>query len=172
RTLMGLEMLMLSRAVDYLVSRPEIDDSRIGMYGLSQGGQSALYFPALDTRIAATVVSGYFNERFGKQLIPSDRYTAYLGTEEEDKFLMGRLSAFGDAELASLICPRPLFVEHGKRDGIGWWEYVRDEFQRVQALYVRLGIPERAALGLHDGGHIAYGEASLPFLDRWLRAGG
>ena len=171
RTLMGLEMFVLSRAVDLLRSLPGVDPQRIGMYGLSQGGQSALYFPALDTRVAATVVSGYFNERFGKQLIPSERYTAYIGTEEEDKFLMGRLAFCGDPELASLICPRPLFVEHGRRDRIGWWEYVRDEFGRVRALYERLGIGERAGLGLHDGGHIACGDEAQPFLDRWLRPG-
>lgn len=169
RTLMGLEMLMLARAVDFLAARPDVDSTRIGMFGLSQGGQSALWFPALDTRIAATVISGYFNERFGKQIIPSERYTAYIGTEEEDKFLMGRLQFGGDAELASLICPRPLFVEHGKKDGIGWWEYVQEEFRRAQTIYERLGIAERAAFGLHEGGHIAHGEESLPFLDRWLQ---
>jgi dienelactone hydrolase len=169
RTLMGLEMFMLSRAVDYLAAHPGVDPARIGMYGLSQGGQSALWLPALDTRIAATVISGFFNERFGKQLVPSDRYVAYLETEEEDKFLMGRLNAFGDAELASLICPRPLLVEHGKQDRIGWWEYVRDEFQRARSFYERLGIAERTALAIHEYGHIAEGSESLPFLDQWLR---
>jgi dienelactone hydrolase len=169
RTLMGLEMFVLSRAVDFLVAHPGVDPARVGMYGLSQGGQSALWLPALDTRVAATVVSGYFNERFGKQLVPSERYVAYLGTEEEDKFLMGRLGAFGDAELASLICPRPLLVEHGKLDRIGWWEDVRDELDRARSFYERLGIGERAALAVHEGGHVAEGSAALPFLDRWLK---
>ena len=171
RTLMGLEMFVLSRAVDYLVDLPGVDPARIGMYGLSQGGQSALWLPALDARITATVISGFFNERFGKQLVTSDRYVAYLETEEEDKFLMGRLDAFGDAELASLICPRPLLVEHGKQDRIGWWEYVRDEFLRARTFYERLGIADRAEIAIHDGGHIAEGSEALPFLDRWLKGG-
>jgi cephalosporin-C deacetylase-like acetyl esterase len=171
RTLMGLEMFVLSRAVDYLATHPAVDPARIGMYGLSQGGQSALWLPAIDTRIAVTVISGFFNERFGKQLVTSDRYVAYLETEEEDKFLMGRLDGFGDAELASLICPRPLLVEHGKLDRIGWWEDVRDEFLRARAFYERLGIGDRAALAIHEGGHIAEGKEALPFLDRWLKGG-
>ena len=75
----------------------------------------------------------------------------------------------GDAELASLICPRPLLVEHGKQDRIGWWEYVQDEFHRARSFYERLGIPERAALALHEHGHIAEGSEALPFLDRWLK---
>lgn len=169
RTLMGLEMFMLSRAVDYLVAHPRVDSTRIGMYGLSQGGQSALWLPGLDTRIAATVISGYFNERFGKQLVPSDSYVAYLETEEEDKFLMGRLIAFGDAELASLICPRPLMVEHGKLDRIGWWQYVRDEFLRARSFYERLGVADRATIAIHEEGHVAEGSEALPFLERWLK---
>jgi dienelactone hydrolase len=169
RTLMGLEMFVLSRAIDFLTTREGVDPARVGMYGLSQGGQSALWLPALDTRVAATAISGYFNERFGKQLVPSERYVAYLETEEEDKFLMGRLGAFGDAELASLICPRPLIVEHGKQDRIGWWEYVRDEFCRAHSFYERLGVPERAALAVHEEGHVAEGSQALPFLDRWLK---
>ena len=169
RTLMGLEMFALSRAIDYMSRHPAIDRSRIGMYGLSQGGQSALWLGALDTRLAATVISGFFNERFGKQIVTSERYVSYLETEEEDRFLMGRLVAFGDAELASLICPRPVLVEHGKQDRIGWWEYVRDEFERAHSFYERLGVGERATLAIHGGGHVAEGGEAVPFLDRWLR---
>jgi len=42
REIQGLEMFALSRAVDYLQSLDVVDPERIGMYGLSQGGQSAL----------------------------------------------------------------------------------------------------------------------------------
>jgi dienelactone hydrolase len=169
RTLMGLELFALSRALDFLASLQHVDPGRMGMYGLSQGGQSALWLSALDTRLAATVISGFFNERFGKQLVTSERYVSYLETEEEDRFLMARLVSFGDAELASLICPRPLLVEHGKQDRIGWWEDVRDEFVRARSFYERLRIPERARLAIHEGGHVADGTEALPFLDSWLK---
>ena len=43
----------LCRAVDYLASRPEIDGSRIGAFGVSQGGGLALMLAALHPRIKA-----------------------------------------------------------------------------------------------------------------------
>lgn len=168
RTLMGVETFMLSRAVDLLSAHAAVDPQRVGMYGLSKGGQATLWFAALDTRIAAAVVSGYFNERFGKMLVPSEQYVSYIETDLEFTYLMGRLRAFGDPELASLICPRPLFVEHGEQDSIGWWEHVRDEFARVEDHYRRLGIADRVGLDIHEHGHIVHGEQAFPFLDRWL----
>ena len=47
RTLMGLEVAKLRRAVDYLSTLPEVDPRRIGMYGLSKGGH---YLHALHGR--------------------------------------------------------------------------------------------------------------------------
>ena len=42
------------RAVDYLLTRKEVDPSRIGMTGRSGGGFQSLYIPAFDDRIYAT----------------------------------------------------------------------------------------------------------------------
>jgi cephalosporin-C deacetylase len=43
------------RGVDFLCSRPEIDTSRIGVWGFSQGGGLSLATAALDRRITAAV---------------------------------------------------------------------------------------------------------------------
>lgn len=43
------------RGIDFLCSRPEIDGSRIGVWGFSQGGGLSLATAALDRRIAAAV---------------------------------------------------------------------------------------------------------------------
>src|SRR5262249_56721140 len=43
------------RGVDFLCSRPEIDTSRIGVWGFSQGGGLSLATAALDRRISAAV---------------------------------------------------------------------------------------------------------------------
>src|SRR5438046_5747342 len=43
------------RGVDFLYSRPEIDTSRIGVWGFSQGGGLSLATAALDRRISAAV---------------------------------------------------------------------------------------------------------------------
>lgn len=49
----------VSRAVDYLQSRPDVDPDRIGYYGLSWGAVVAPFALALDSRFkAAVLVSG------------------------------------------------------------------------------------------------------------------
>lgn len=71
----------------------------IGVAGYGEGGLIALYAAALDTRIAATLVSGYFTSRQD------------LWQEPIYRNLFGLLDQFGDAELASLVMPRALIVE-------------------------------------------------------------
>src|SRR5690606_12955376 len=41
------------RAIDYLISRPEVDASRLGITGRSGGGTQTAYIAALDDRILA-----------------------------------------------------------------------------------------------------------------------
>jgi len=48
------------RGVDYLISRKDIDASRIGAFGCSGGGTMTAYFAALDERVKAAGVACYF----------------------------------------------------------------------------------------------------------------
>src|SRR5690606_3026953 len=49
----------LKRAVDVLQSRPEVDAGRIGITGVSFGGELSVVYAALDTRIKVAVFQGY-----------------------------------------------------------------------------------------------------------------
>src|SRR6185436_20377329 len=49
RSLQGKYVWDARRALDYLVSRPEVDRARIGMIGHSLGGQETLFTAAADT---------------------------------------------------------------------------------------------------------------------------
>nr|GID87595.1 hypothetical protein Ade03nite_65190 [Actinoplanes derwentensis] len=55
RTLLASCLHEISTALDYLTSRPDVDGSRIGFLGHSYGGRMALWAPAYDRRIAASV---------------------------------------------------------------------------------------------------------------------
>ncbi|MEU4422239.1 alpha/beta fold hydrolase [Actinoplanes sp. NPDC024001] len=55
RTLLAACLHEVSVALDYLTSRPEVDAGRIGFIGHSYGGRTALWAPAFDHRIRASV---------------------------------------------------------------------------------------------------------------------
>jgi dienelactone hydrolase len=96
RTPIGFEVKKVLAAVDWLKSQSA---QPIGVFGYGEGGLIALYAAACDTRIDATVVSGYFGPREN------------LWQEPIYRNVFGLLTEFGDAEIASLIAPRTLIVE-------------------------------------------------------------
>ena len=51
----GLQVYENKRAVDYLISRPEVDPDRIGITGASRGGNQSMYAGALDERLKCVV---------------------------------------------------------------------------------------------------------------------
>lgn len=166
--LTGAEMFGLSRVIDYLVGLDYVDPERIGCYGLSQGGMTAQFLPALDKRVKVTVVSGNFNWRYPKMVIPGEKYVAYICTNEEDKFFPGQLAEFSDSDICSLICPRCVFIECGANDPVLHPQAAEVEYPKLQAIYERLGIPERVALEVHPGAHEVWFEGAVEFLRKWL----
>jgi len=172
--LFGTEMFALSRGIDLLAQLPQVNADRLGMYGKSQGGQAALWLGALDKRLQAVVCTSWFNERYQKQLIPSEHYTCFARTVEEDK-IYPHLHEFADSDIASLICPRAFCVEQGQQDRAVYWKLAEQAFAEVKAIYERLGIGGKCSLVIHAGGHEIEPETDIhkvrtvQFLDRWLK---
>ena len=61
------------------------------------------------------------------------------------------------------------FVEAGTEDMCFSMDHVKDEFAQVKAVYDKLGIPEKAELGIFKGPHQIHGVESFQFLDKWLK---
>ncbi len=80
----------------------------------------------------------------------------------------GWLREFSDADLISLICPRPVMSQTGKCDSIAWWPWVLEEYDRARDHYERLGIADRIEMDMHEGGHEIRVESGLQFMRRWL----
>jgi dienelactone hydrolase len=99
RHIIGYEVQKVLAAVDWFVRDAHLARPHIGIVGWGEGGMLALYAGALDTRIGAVCVSGYFASRQN------------LWQEPIDRNVFGLLDEFGDAELASMIAPRQLIVE-------------------------------------------------------------
>lgn len=168
-TLFGLDMMGSSRGLDVLLLRSGVAPRRVGMYGLSQGGQSALFLPALDVRVRASVCSAYFNHRFVK-LIGPHRALTYLDSGEEDKFFADVISCFSDSDVVSLIAPRAFAVEAGQGDTSVDFEKAADEFERAREHYRRLGVPDRIEFIAHAEGHVSATRRAFEFLEHHLAA--
>ncbi|MCL4691953.1 MAG: dienelactone hydrolase family protein [Candidatus Hydrogenedentes bacterium] len=106
RHIIGYEVQKARAAIDWFEA--ERGDAPIGVIGSGEGGLIAFYTAAVDTRVDAAVVSGYFKPR-------SD-----VWSEPIYRNVWSLLHEFGDAEIASLIAPRTLIVEacdHPQIDG-------------------------------------------------------
>ncbi|MCD8261368.1 MAG: prolyl oligopeptidase family serine peptidase [Bacteroides sp.] len=51
------------RAIDYLVSREDIDADRIGVWGSSGGGTGTTYLIGMDERVKVAAIYSYFSGR-------------------------------------------------------------------------------------------------------------
>jgi dienelactone hydrolase len=99
RHVIGYELQKVLAGVDWFAR--DKDHAPIAVFGYVEGGLLALYAGALDPRIQATVVSGHFGPR------------EKIADEPIDRNVWGLLKDFGDAELARMIAPRALYLEHG-----------------------------------------------------------
>ena len=154
--------------LDWLSKLPFVDPDRIGFYGLSYGGKTAMRVPALDKRYKAIVCSGDFNEWIGK-IVSLDLRASYMFTKEYEigEFNLGH--TFNYAEMAALIAPRAFMVERGHDDGVGIDPWVASEYAKVRYLYAnRLKLPQQTAIEFSVGGHQNFCKGSFDFLDRHL----
>jgi dienelactone hydrolase len=98
RTLAGYEVQMSLSMVDWYSRSSK--DTPIGIWGNGEGGMEALFVAALDNRISIACVSGFFGPRESSWKEPIERNFA------------GLLHDFGIQELAMLVAPRRLVVQH------------------------------------------------------------
>ena len=156
-----------NRILDWLETQPYVDKKRIGFYGLSYGGKSAMRIPALEPRYCLSICSADFNEWIRKNTTVDARYS-YIFTGEYEIFEYDLGHTFNYAEMAALIAPRPFMVERGHHDGVAPDEWVAYEFAKVRRLYAQLKIPERTEIEYFNGPHTINGQATYKFLHRHL----
>ncbi len=97
----------LRRSIDVLAGNELVDSSRIGAIGISYGGTCTLFLAAIDQRIAAAVVSGYFSSWAESHKMPWNMCGSQV--------LHGVLGQLEHVDIAALIAPRPLLIESGHR---------------------------------------------------------
>ena len=152
-----------SRAVDYLLTRSDIDPERIGCYGFSGGGTMASYLVALDERIRCACVGLFFSSRLRTlELIgPSDgcQQMPFEGSAQIE-----------GADLVLAMAPRPVIILDGKYDFVDHWGALQG-FEELRRAYTALGHPERVAQYYAEDGHATPPDVQQQLIDwfrRWL----
>ncbi|MGH7946188.1 MAG: alpha/beta hydrolase family protein, partial [Opitutaceae bacterium] len=101
RHIIGYEVQKVFAAVDWFAQENKRTASvPIGVAGYGEGALIAFHATALDLRINAALISGYFDSR------------QKIWEEPIYRNVFGLLAHFGDAEIASLVAPRTLIIEH------------------------------------------------------------
>ena len=156
---------------DWLASLPFVDADRIGFYGLSYGGKSAMRIPPLVDRYCLSICSADFNEWVWKNAATDSlalRYS-YANKGEYEIFEWNLGGTFNYAEMSWLIAPRPFMVERGHFDGVGPDEQVGFEFGKVRHLYqAKLGLKDRCEIEWFVGPHTINGVGTFAFLRKHL----
>jgi len=153
--------------LSWLSEQPFVDAKRIGFYGLSYGGKTAMRVPSLLEGYALSICSADFNEWILKN-VSVDFPGSYMFTGEYEMPEWNLGSTFNYAEMAALVAPRPFMVERGHYDGVGIDEHVAYEFAKVRRLYDRLGIGARTEIEFFNGPHEIHGVGTYQFLHRHL----
>ena len=167
KSLFSVILAQHDRILDWLSGLPFVDPQRIGFYGLSYGGKTAMRVPSLLDRYCLSICSADFNEWIRKNVTVDSPYSyLYTGEYEMVEFNLGH--TFNYAEMAALIAPRPFMVERGHSDGVAPDEWVAYEFAKVRRLYDTLGIGDRAAIEFFNGPHTINGVGTFEFLHKHL----
>lgn len=108
RTLLAKVLHDVSVGIDYLETVSEVDPQRIGFIGHSYGGRMAIWAPAFDRRIRASVSNcGCVNY---KNSLHRD-----AGIQME--FCVPGILSLGDIEdVVALVAPTPLYISAGEHD--------------------------------------------------------
>jgi pimeloyl-ACP methyl ester carboxylesterase len=166
--LLGLNLMQYRvwdaiRAIDYLESRPEVDQHRIAMAGNSGGGMETLQLAPFEPRIQAAVCGcavASFRHKSEAMLIA-----------DPEQILFGTLQQGIDhPELLAAFAPRPLMIASAKRDFVPI-EGARETFRAVSEVYSIFGTPDRVSLVETDDKHGFNKElrqAAAGWLVRWL----
>ena len=148
----------LMRCVDILAARPEVDPKRLGVAGLSMGGEWTMWIAACDERLRVAVVSGWMCTTEGVFSVHNCPCWC----------LPGFVELMDVCEVHLLIAPRPLLFESAEKDNCFPIRYTREGFARVRAGYKVWGAEESTIQDIWSAGHEWHGAVAYGFVDKVL----
>ncbi len=151
----------------WLATLPNVDAQRIGFYGLSFGGESAVRIPPLLDGYCLSICSGDFNDWTRKLASTEDRHS-FMFTDEWEIACFNMGNTFNYSELTYLMFPRPFMVERGHHDGVSIDSWVAYEYAKTRWLYDQFGMGDRTRIEFFNGGHTINGQGTFEFLREHL----
>lgn len=154
------------RAVDYLLTRSDVDPQRINITGTSGGGFQAAHIAALDRRIKVAAPSCYITA------LPMRVYNRIFKDPDSDpeQDLYGMISSHIDNPgLLLMMYPRPAFVSAAVLDFFPI-EGAHRSVREVSEIYGKFNYANRIAMaeGYHDHQYSPQNqEAAVAFLDHF-----
>jgi len=153
RTMLGLRVWDVSRAIDALGEFEGLDMDRIACMGNSGGGTVSYYAACTDDRIKAVMPS-----------CSVCTFKSSIGAVDhcQCNYIPGIMNYVEMGELAGLIAPKSLLVVAGRKDPIFPIAGVKECFASVQAIYKAEGHPANCRLVLGPDGHVFYPDLAWP----------
>lgn len=153
-----LKRIMLEQvheATDYLLTRPEVDAGRVGIAGVSLGGELAMFAGLLDPRLGFVVSSGFLTS-----------YRETGGGEMTSLYIPGVLRVADIPDLAAMVAPTPMLIQAARNDAHFRIADVRRHVETVRQAYVGAGAPGVLAYQEHDRGHVMDVDPMIAWLKR------
>ncbi len=166
QTLVGLQVYDNRRAVDYLLTRPEVDGAKLGITGASGGGNQTMYAGALDERFQAVV-----------PVCSVGNYQAYLKAACcVCEVLPGALRFTEEGDVLGLVAPRALMVISATQDAFQFSVgEAKKSLERTQAIFKLHNAADKLTHTLFESPHAynqAMREAMYGWMTRWLKGEG
>lgn len=184
----------ITRVVDYLQMREDVDAKRIGVTGVSEGGFESWIAGVIDERIAVVApvigVTRWTDTdnpllaalslagrialmprvyEAARQDLKEDKINARVVQYVDDKLTPGMRDRFDPAKVMPLLAPRPLFILAHERDQLIPLAGAKQVYEAARKRYAELKAEDKVALRVAPGlPHEAADEAELTALVAWF----
>jgi cephalosporin-C deacetylase-like acetyl esterase len=152
------------RALDYLLSRPEVDPTRVACTGNSGGGTHTAYISALDDRITVAAPSCFITS--WRRLLES------IGPQDAEQCLPPFLKdGLDHGDFIYAFAPKPYIMLTAIRDFFSI-SGARETFTETSRVYSALGSPDKLRKFEADNTHgysMPRRLAAYDWLSRWLK---
>ncbi len=143
----GVECWNGIRAIDYLLTRPDVDPARIGVTGISGGGAATFWIAAADDRVAVAAPTSGMSDL--------ESYVAHkIINGHCDCMFLVNTYRWEWTTIAAMIAPRPLLFANSDHDTIFPMDGNNRIIARLRNFYGMLGhtglLAEHVSFGGHD----------------------